>query len=180
MLIDKLRNYYGFPDNEQAQYINQRTMNMSEAKQDEIAQKIIENRSKRFGFPDISILAKFINDNKEKHTRVYYWSVCNDCKSEFDFQFMTCPVCHQNGKRSSGYKVKTSEYPIPKTVIRWNLPVLNVYDKGKYCVNCEQRGVGFCSLFGNPDRQCSPQDFEYCACKQCCAFHKKYNAGLKV
>lgn len=62
MLLDKLRDYYGMPDVEQTEFINKKTLGMTEAQQNEIADKIIESRSKRFGFPDISSLAKFLNN----------------------------------------------------------------------------------------------------------------------
>ena len=178
MLIDRLRDYYGFPDNEQAQYINQRTRGMSETEQNAIADRIIESRSKRFGFPDIASLAKFLSESKEKRIIGFFWSVCNDCKAEYDYKFITCPACHLKGKKSSGYKVKASDNPPPKSVIRWNQPIIYPPDERQYCVNCEHKD-SFCLKFGDPDKQCSAQDFEYCPCKQCCAFHKKVNAGMK-
>ena len=54
MLLDQLRDYYGMPDQEQSEFITKRTQGMSEIDQNDVYQKIIENRSKRFGFPDIS------------------------------------------------------------------------------------------------------------------------------
>lgn len=179
MLINKLRDYYGFPDKEQTDYITRATQKMSEELQDDIAAKIIETRPKARGFPDISYLAKFLNDGKSKKVIGFFWSVCNDCKCEYDYKFITCPRCHLAGKKSSGYKVRASDNPPPRDrVIRWNQPIIYPPDDRKYCVNCEHR-VSFCLKFGDPDKQCSAQDFEYCPCKQCCAFHKKVNAGMK-
>ena len=59
MLIDKLRTYYGLPDSEQTEYINKNVLGMTEVDQDALAAKIIEARSKRYGFPDIAFLSKF-------------------------------------------------------------------------------------------------------------------------
>lgn len=176
MLIDKLREYYGFPDAEQSAYIEKRTLGMTEAQQDEIASKIIESRSKRFGFPDISVLAKFLNDNTKK-ARGFYWAVCNDCKAEYDYRMESCPKCHFAGKRSSGYKVRTSDNPPPKSVIRWNMTTLRPDKDKTYCVNCSNRDSGYCRWFGDPNHTCSQSDYEYCECKKCCVIHKKANAA---
>lgn len=179
MLINKLRDYYGFPDKEQIEYITRSTQGMSDELQDDIAAKIIEARPKARGFPDISYLAKFLNDNRNKRKLGFYWAVCDDCRAEYDYRFVQCPVCFQNGKKNSGYKVRVNEEGIPPKVIRWNQTTLNDDGKGTYCVSCQVRDNGFCLKFGDPDKQCSAQDFEYCECKKCCAFHKKLNAKVK-
>ena len=177
MLIDKLREYYGFPDIEQAEYINKRTLGMTESEQNAIADKIIEARSKRFGFPDISVLAKFLNDSGKK-VRGFYWAVCDDCKAEYDYRFERCPKCHLAGKRSSGYKVRTSQDAIPAKVIRWNMTTLHPEDGRKFCITCVNRDTGFCRWFGEPNHTCQQSDYEYCECRQCCAIHKKANAKV--
>lgn len=178
MLINKLRDYYGFPDSEQVQYINRRTMDMSEAQQDEIADKIIETRSKRFGFPDISVLAKYLNSAIAEDQKVFFWAVCNDCNAEYDFRFERCPKCHLAGKRSSGYKVRTSSTPPSKDVIRWNMTTFHTEKDKLTCVRCEKRNRGYCRWFGDPNYSCSRSDFEYCECRQCCAVDKKRNSEV--
>lgn len=179
MLIDKLREYYGFPDAEQTAYIDKRTLGMTEARQNEIAGKIIESRAKRFGFPDISVLAKFLNDADKKSVG-FYWAVCDDCGAEYDYRFERCPKCHLAGKRSSGYKVRTSENPPPKDrVIRWNMTTFYPEEGKQYCVTCINRDMGFCRWFGDPDHTCSQSDYEYCECRKCCAIHRKGNQKAK-
>jgi hypothetical protein len=176
MLINKLRDYYGFPDKEQIDYISRATQGMSDELQDDIAAKIIEARPKARGFPDISYLAKFLNDSKGKRKISSYWAVCDDCKSEYDYRFIKCPVCFKAGRSNSGYKVRISDQGIPAKVIRWNQTTLQDDGKREYCVSCDEAARKFCLKFGDPDKQCSAQDFEYCECKKCCAFHKKLNA----
>ena len=175
MLINKLRDYYGFPDKEQIDYISRAVQGMNEAVQDDIASRIIEARPKARGFPDISYLAKFLNDGKAKKGVSFYWAVCDDCKAEYDYRFIQCPVCFKNGKKNSGFKVRTSDLGIPGKVIRWNQTTLDDDGKGTYCVSCANRDHGFCLKFGDPDKECSREEFEYCECKKCCAFHKKAN-----
>ena len=179
MLINKLRDYYGFPDREQIDYISRATQGMSEGQQDEIAAKIIESRPKARGFPDISILAKFFNDNKGKRIVNFYWAVCDDCKAEYDYRFLQCPVCFKKGKKNSGFKVRTSDQGIPAKVIRWNQTTLDDDGKRQYCMKCENAARNYCPKFGDPDKQCGSQEFEYCECKKCCAFHKRANAGIR-
>lgn len=178
MLINKLRDYYGFPDKEQIDYITRSTQGMSDELQDDIATKIIEARPKARGFPDISYLARFLNDNKGKRTINFYWAVCDDCKAEYDYKFIQCPVCFKNGKSNSGHKVRVSDQGIPAKVIRWNQTTLNDDGKGQYCVSCVHRDKGFCLKFGDPNKMCDAQDFDYCECKKCCSFHKKLNAQV--
>lgn len=177
MLIAKLRDYYGFPDAEQMEFLNQRLKNIDEEKQDEIAQKIIESCSKRFGFPDISTLAKYIPVVAEKK-RKYFWSVCNDCKTEFDYSFRTCPVCEQNNKVSSGYSLKVSEFAPTEKVVRWNIPTEATLPGLVSCKKCSDRDGSYCRNFGNPDWTCSKSDFDYCNCKRCCLAYKKANKEL--
>ena len=180
MLINKLRDYYGIPDKEQIDYIARTTKGMNENAQNDIASKIIETRPKSRGFPDIAFLAKYLNDSKGKRVIGFYWSICNDCGCEYDYKFITCPKCHLEGKKSSGYKVRQSDNPPPKNkVVRWNMPIIYPPSENKYCVNCEHK-TSFCFKFGNPDFQCSREDFEHCPCKECCAFHKKINGRLKT
>ncbi len=179
MLIDRLREYYGFPDTEQTEFIKQRTQNLSEAQQNEIADKIIQSRQKRFGFPDISILAKFLNDAGSKKCKGFYWAVCDDCGAEYDYKFERCPKCHLAGKRSSGYKVRSSEYQPPAKVIRWNQTTFYPDKDRTYCITCEHRDTGYCRWFGNPDHQCPQNEYEYCECRKCCAIHKKANEKIK-
>ena len=177
MLIDKLRNYYGFPEQEQVEYIAKSVLGMTEADQDAIADKIIEARSKRYGFPDIAFLSKFLK-NAAKKTKMYYWAICNDCKAEFDYSFIKCPACHLKGKQSSGFKIKTSENQPPAGIIRWNVMVLNPMEGFTNCVTCEHRDNSWCRWFGNPNHTCKPNEYEYCECRKCCAIHKKANVGL--
>lgn len=174
MLINKLRDYYGFPDKEQVEYITRATKDMTEELQDDIAIKIIESRPKKYGFPDIAAMAKFLNNNKSSKGMNFFWAVCNDCGCEYDYRFYHCPKCLGKAKWS-GYKVRVSETGIPAKVIRYNLTTL--VDNGPYtsCVKCVHKDNGFCSKFGDPEKQCSAQDFEYCECKKCCVYHKKAN-----
>lgn len=180
MLIDILREYYGIPDIQTSQFIAEKTKGMAEEKQNEIAERVKQKHSQRYGFPDIAVLSKYF-DTVQVTTKKYYWSVCNDCKAQFDYRFNTCPKCFLVGKKSSGYGVKVSDYQPPKSVIRWNQTSLNIQEKEHTCYDCDHKDEGFCKYFGRPDWQCNKTDYEYCPCKKCCAEHRRANekAGIK-
>ena len=176
MLYDKLAEYYGDGDREQEQYVREAEKRLSVEKQTAAYNQIIEARGKRFGFPDISVLSKFISPTTAKGGNYQYaWAVCNDCKAEYDYKFVTCPRCLLSGKSSSGYRVRGSDVPPGHNVIRWNQTSLNAEPNEKLCVNCEHRDNSYCRFFGNPDWQCTKSDFENCDCRQCCARHKRAN-----
>lgn len=176
MLYDKLAEYFGDGDREQEQYVREAERRMNVEKQLEAYNAIIEKRAKRFGFPDISILSTFLSATTAKGgTYKYMWAVCDDCKAQYDYRFITCPKCHEAGKRSSGHKVRVSDTAPGREVIRWNMTSLEPDGKMKLCVECAHRNQGYCGWFGNPDHQCPQSDYQYCECKQCCAYHKKAN-----
>ena len=175
MLYDKLAEYYGDGDREQEQYVREAEKRLSIEKQTAAYNQIIEARGKRFGFPDISVLSKFISPASAKGGNYQYaWAICNDCKAEYDYKFMTCPRCYQSGKSSSGYRVRGSDIPPGQNVIRWNQTSLSSAPGEQTCVNCEHRD-NYCRFFGNPDWTCSQSDFTNCECRQCCAIHKRAN-----
>lgn len=173
MMFDKLCAYYGVADIEQTNFIKLRTSNMAEDTQDSIAQKIIESRSKRYGFPDIAVLSKFLPEEKTPPRR-YFWSVCNDCGAEFDYSLRTCPVCLANNHHSSGYKLRVSDIK-SQNVVRFNIPTETTLPGLVPCVQCTEKDHGYCKHFGDPDWICGNNDFNYCSCKKCCLAYKKAN-----
>lgn len=179
MLYDKLAEYFGDGDREQEQYVRAAERKMSELQQNKAYGELIQRQAKRFGFPDISLLSKYLQTEKKSGgTYEYYWSVCNDCGAEFDYRFSRCPKCHLAGKTSSGYRVRGSATPPGQEVIRWNLMHMEPEEGEKVCVNCEHRDSGYCRWFGNPEHQCPESDYRICECKQCCANYKKANRNV--
>lgn len=176
MLLTRLTEYYGIPGEAQKSFIDARTQGMPENRQDEIAQAIIEERTKRFGFPDVSVLSKYLPQRGTNTSHKYYWCVCNDCGAEYDYGFITCPSCFQAGKKSSGYTVKVSEYQPPIKVIRWNKNSLSGGENS--CIECQNKNNSYCRNFGNPNWTCNQSDYEYCNCKKCCAKRKRENARI--
>lgn len=175
MILEDLEKYYGkFPEHE-SKYVEENVMKLSAEEQQRFYTKLTESRSKRMGVPDLAALSKVLKEISGSKAKVYIWSVCNDCGAEYDYKFMTCPKCHLEGKHSSGYKVKKSDFPPTFKVIRWNQTTLQDDGKAQYCVSCQHTEKNYCRWFGEPNHTCSREEYEYCECKKCCAFHKRAN-----
>ncbi len=178
-MIQRLINYYGGLGDEEQRFIRENILKLDENVQNQIATSLMSTNPANGKKPDVAAISKAYRVVTGKAPRVYAWAVCDDCKAEYDYRFMTCPKCHLAGKRSSGYKVRKSDYPPPFKVIRWNQTTLEDDGKAQYCVSCPERDHGFCRWFGNPDYTCPKGDYEVCECKRCCAIHKKGNERSK-
>lgn len=176
MLLDQLRDYYGMPDQEQSEFITKRTQGMSEADQNDVYQKIIESRSKRFGFPDIAYLSKYLTQTPKK-ARVYYWAVCLECGTEYAGTMPMCPKCYDKGLECRAKNFKTSETPMPMKVIRYNKEYTYRQDNELLCYVCAEREMSYCPNFGRPDYFC--KEYRECKCNRCCMIAKKANEQMK-
>lgn len=175
-MIQRLINYYGGLGDEEQRFIRENILKLDESVQNNFATALMSANPASGKKPDVAAISKAYKTVTGKAPRVYAWAVCNDCKAEYDYRFESCPKCHLAGKRSSGYKVRKSDFPPPMKVIRWNQTTLHDDGKRQYCVSCLNRDHGFCRWFGEPAYTCSQSDYEYCECKKCCAIHKKANA----
>lgn len=177
-MIQRLINYYGGLGEEEQRFIRENLLKLDEQIQNRFATTLMTQNPAGSKKPDMSDINKAYKAVTGKAPRVYIWAVCDDCKAEYDYRFERCPKCFIAGKRSSGYAVRKSEFPPPKSVIRWNQTTFHDDGKADYCVSCDKRDGGFCRWFGDPAHTCSSSDYEYCECKKCCAIHKKGNARL--
>lgn len=177
-MIDRLINYYGGLGDEEQRFIRENVLKLDESVQNSFATALMSANPASGKKPDVAAISKAYKVVTGKSPRTYAWAICDDCKAEYDYRFERCPKCHLAGKRSSGYKVKKSDFPPPMKVIRWNQTTLRDDGKAQYCVSCPERDHGFCRWFGDPAHTCPPGDYEYCECKRCCAIHKKGNARL--
>lgn len=177
-MIQRLINYYGSLGEEEQRFIRENVLKLDEQSQNNFATTLMTSNPAGSKKPDMAAINKAYKTVTGKAPRVFIWAVCDDCKAEYDYRFLTCPKCYLAGKRSSGYKVKKSEFQPPMKIIRWNQTTLNDDGKAQYCVSCMNRDNGFCRWFGDPNHNCPASDFEYCECKKCCAIHKKGNERL--
>ena len=177
-MIQRLINYYGGLGEEEQRFIREHVLKLDESVQNNFATTLMSNNPAGGKKPDVAAISKAYKTVTGKSPRNYMWAICDDCKAEYDYRFESCPKCHLNGKRSSGYKVRKSDFPPPFKVIRWNQTTFYDDGKGQYCFSCPNRDEGYCRWFGDPEHMCPTSDYEVCECKKCCAIHKKGNARL--
>lgn len=114
---------------------------------------------------------------KDEKKIVYYWAICNDCGTKYDYAMPFCPTCTKNNRRSSGYKVQIANELPENRIIRWNKPWLAPYDSDtQLCINCEKPEQKFCPHFGEPNYSC--EFFRTCECVKCCSFYARRNRKL--
>lgn len=179
-LLDRLTEYYGAPKTEQENFISEREKYLDDMAKNAIYQQLIETRSTRFGFPDVSVLAKYFQEYvlvKKETKRQYFWCVCDECKTEFAYSLMSCPNCYLQGRDSRGYKLKVSDEPPKPNVVRLNKPILR--SGADVCINCDKRSGSYCEHFGQDWYFCDREDFDQCECKHCCLNEKKRNSELR-
>lgn len=178
-MIQRLINYYGKLGDEEQRFITENVLKLDERAQNNFVTALMSDCPTGKKVPDVSAISKAFRSVAGNKARVYVWAVCDDCKTEYDYRFETCPTCFLAGKRSSGYKVRKSDCPPPFKVIRWNQTTLHDDGKAQYCVSCPTRQNScYCRWFGDPNHTCPASDYEYCECKKCCAIHKKGNAKV--
>lgn len=178
MLLETLEKYYGEFSEPEQDFIHKSVEILDAATQEAFYKNLTEFWGKRKGVPDLSVLSKTLRIVAPNKARVYFWAICDDCGAEYDYRFMQCPRCFLEGKKNSGYSVKKSEYQPPMKIIRWNQFTLSPSTiQVRHCVDCVEKKF-YCPIFGNPDKQCKAQDFEYCPCKKCCAYFKKANKDV--
>ena len=178
-MIERLINYYGRLGNEEQRFINENVMKLDDRQQNDFATALMSDCPSGKKAPDVAALNKALKSVAGTKARSYIWAVCNACGAEYDYKFMTCPKCFLAGKHSSGYKVRKSDFPPPIKVIRWNQTTLQDDGKVQYCVSCPIKENSYCRWFGEPEHTCAREEYEYCECKKCCAFHKRANEKVR-
>lgn len=114
--------------------------------------------------------------------RIVAWAFCKKCHSVYPSTQLICAFCYNRAKeKPSGNLVASEfaksleircgeEYPIGMKRMNIDYPV----QSGPSCVTCMQDEKCYCEKFGNPEKQCSREDFEYCPCRQCCSTVKGF------
>lgn len=180
MLVERLESYFGVSeDSETNDFIIKEVAKYNEQGQDELYRWIVDNRAKRFGFPDISFMQKAFKAVRPSNARKYFWAVCSRCKSPYWYSMPFCPKCWDNGTACNSRAVKISPEKPQIRIARYNKDyTLNAEISGnssgeKICYDCENRELSFCQHFGDYEYTCPQSDFYYCKCKQCCTEKKR-------
>ena len=127
-------------------------------------------------------------DNDGQKKRVVAWTFCTKCHAVYPSTQLVCAFCYNMAKEKPKGNLLTSEFArtleircgeeYPLGIRRMNIDY--PMDGKPSCVTCMQEEKCYCEKFGNPERQCSREDFEYCPCRRCCAETKKFIRSLKA
>lgn len=104
-VIAELTKYYETFDKASAEYIRNFFEVESEEKKNWLLKSVKETHPKKFGFPDISVLAKVYRSAPVfTQVKTHAECICNDCGTVYAYELMNCPKCH-----SFAHSVKVRE-----------------------------------------------------------------------
>lgn len=181
-MIERIEAYYGKElGSEEKRWAEQNLGGLTGDYQDKFMDTLGNICKKGKGCPDISSMSKALQAVTGKAPRVYFWSVCLECGTGYDYRLEMCPKCYEKGLKCTDKEVKVSDFPPPMNVIRYNKTFLRyTNEKGQRemsCYNCEGREFSYCSNFGNPNWDC--RDYRNCKCNACCSMERRANSKLK-
>lgn len=116
--------------------------------------------------------------------KLYAWRTCSVCHANYPSDALICVQCY----RRSGRAVKENENllesefatlvtksgtEMPVKLFKYNLPY--PMHGFKTCGDCLTANKVFCSKFGIAGLFCKREEFDACACKDCCVKYKKLN-----
>lgn len=181
-MVERIESYYGKElGSEERRWAWQNLGGLTGDGQDRFMDTLGNIFKKGKGCPDISAMSKALQAVTGKAPKVYFWSVCLECGTGYDYRLFMCPKCYENGCKCTDKEIKVSDFAPPMNVIRYNKTFLNyVNDKGQKemsCYDCEGREMSFCQNFGNPDWNC--MEYNNCKCKACCSIERRANSRMK-
>lgn len=181
-MVESIEAYYDDElGGEEKKWIEQKLQNWDEEKQAKFMEQLKKVQKKSNGCPDVAILTKVFQTVTGKAPKVYYWSVCLECGTGYDYRLEMCPKCYEKGLKCTDKEIKVSDFKPPMNVIRYNKTFLKyTNDKGQQemsCYNCEGREFSYCPNFGNPNWDC--RDYRNCKCNACCSMERRANAQMK-
>ena len=177
-LFERLKDYFGdigISDEAQS-YIGRNFGECTREDEDRLFAFIIENRARRFGFPDVQFLARAkeaVGPSGGAARRRYFWSACSECGEDYWYTMSFCPRCWKRGMACTARVVKVSDSPPPSGITRFNKEYTLGVEAGadiggeRICYSCAFSQLSFCRMFGRLDYQC--RDFRECACRTCCS-----------
>lgn len=170
MIINELEGFYGRATEEQKQWVAERIEKLGDEEQQNFLHILHQEHKK--GFPSIFIMKGILERVTGKKQRTFYWSVCQECGCEYDFNLPMCPSCYKQGLECRIVAVKVSELNPPAKVIRYNKPYFGD-GKEKICYDCEYTELSYCYHFGQTDWNC--RNLQQCKCASCCVKEKNAN-----
>lgn len=173
--VERLEKFYGNIPEEEKTWIDDNINDLSDEQKGKFYKALTSVHEFKNGYPEISTMAEVFKKTMNKAPKSYAWSVCLECKCEYDYKLPCCPSCYENKLFCNAVAVKTSN--IKPQIVQFNKTYLNGDKNETTCYNCINKTDSFCKHFGNENWNCN--DFRTCKCAGCCIRAKRANAGMK-
>lgn len=168
MFIDELENKHGKIGTEEKQWISENVERLGESEKLNFSREL-----ERYKIITVETLKKVYEAVTGKKRTGYYWAVCMDCGTEYDYGLPMCPECFEKGIKCSVVAVKKSEFQPPAKVIRYNKQYLNEDNGTGICYTCGNKKESYCFHFGKENYNCN--SLSSCSCARCCIKAKESN-----
>ena len=175
--VERLEKFYGkIPENEKM-WIEDNIESLTDEQKGKYFKALTTIHEFKNGYPEISVMGDVYKKVMNKAPKSYAWSVCLECKCEYDYRLACCPACYAKEMMCTAKAVKKSN--IKPSIIQYNKTYLNGDKNEPICYKCEKREGSYCKHFGQTDWNCRREEFESCECRTCCAITKKANKALE-
>lgn len=175
MMYEEIEKYYSQTlDDLSKKWVNENLEKLDEEQKQNFMTKIASEQKRLKGLPDIATMNKVyasVTGNKKVQ---YFWCVCSECGTEFEYQIGLCPACYKRGYECRMYSVKVSEFKPPMKVIKFNKHSLT---EEISCMKCLNNEHSYCEHFGAIGWYC--KDFRECSCAGCCTRTRKRNEEIE-
>ncbi len=173
MFVDKLEEFFGKFEEGERNWVSDNLDRLDDEKKNKFF-SLLKSKHEGKGAPTIYEMGEVFEKVTEKKPRTYFWSVCMECGSEYSYGLPMCPKCYSNGLLCRAYTVKTSEFPPPSKVYKFNKEYISKNERN--CYDCPDTELSYCKNFGNEKWEC--RDFQSCKCAACCVQLKHKNQKL--
>ena len=175
MILERILNYYGKLGNEEQRYIQENVEKLTVELQNNFATKLFSDYPTGKKIPDVSAISKTLSAIQGKKPKVYMWSKCLECGTEYAYGLPMCPACYKNGLECRAIAVKKSDFQPPMSVIKYNKEYIGD-GKEVNCYDCPYKEMSYCQHYGQVDWMC--RDYSNCQCASCCVKAKKINESM--
>lgn len=171
MFINELEGFFGELGEDERLWVADNLEKLDEDTKSRFFNELNQAHKNKNLKPDISELKKVLEKVTGKKPKIYFWSVCMECGTEYAYTLPICPGCFKKGLECREIAVKKSDCPPPAKVIQFNKEYFIQGEKD--CYSCEYSELSKCKNFGNEKWNCN--ELSTCKCASCCVKNKHEN-----
>lgn len=173
-MLERILNYFGNLGEQEIEFLKMNESKLDDTQSFSFIQKLFEKFPDKRKKPTVSDLNHLLCNLLGTKPKIYFWSVCMECGTEYAYTLPMCPGCYSRGFECRTYAVKKSEFLPPAKVVRYNKEYFEENEPN--CYDCPEKELSYCKNFGNENWNC--RDLSNCKCARCCVFIKKENQKL--